>query len=265
MSVEKYILLDSLLFKIISTPDKESVVLAIPKICADKIITLYHSSLFAGHQGVIKTYLTISDKFIIPNLIHYLGSYIKSCHICQIICNKKPLTRQLQTRIYLNYRPLSRLIMDLKVMPHSSKGHKFILCIIDEVKNYLIIVPIYQSRAEEIDEALIEHIVTQYCVPDCIIMDQDRAFMSSLMKYLFNKFDIEINRVTPYNHHLLQAEHGIKSLSTILMKHLINLGEMWPKYLPLATIMYNTFNCQNLTNYSPYELVFMRKPKVLLI
>ena len=69
---EKYILLDSLLFKIVSTPEKEMALLAIPEICADKIITLYHSSLFAGHQGVIKTYLTMNDKFFIPNLIHYL-------------------------------------------------------------------------------------------------------------------------------------------------------------------------------------------------
>ena len=68
---EKYILLDSLLFKII--PDKEKALLAIPEVCADKIITLYHTSLFVGHQGVIKTYLTISDKFFIPNLIHYLS------------------------------------------------------------------------------------------------------------------------------------------------------------------------------------------------
>ena len=68
---EGYILLDSLLFKI--TSEKESAVLAIQEACADKIITLYHSSLFAGHQGVIKTYLTISDKFFIPNLIHYLS------------------------------------------------------------------------------------------------------------------------------------------------------------------------------------------------
>ena len=65
-----------------STPEKETAVLAIPETRAEKIITLYHSSLFAGHQRVIKTYLTISDKFFIPNLIHYLRSYIKGCHIC---------------------------------------------------------------------------------------------------------------------------------------------------------------------------------------
>ena len=43
---EIYILLDSLLFKVVSTPDKEAALLAIPETCADKIITLYHSSLF---------------------------------------------------------------------------------------------------------------------------------------------------------------------------------------------------------------------------
>ena len=68
----------------------------------------------------------------------------------------------------------------------------------------------------------------------------------------------------PYNHQSLQAEHGIKSLSMILAKHLTNLGQMWPKDLSLATFLYNTFNTPNLVNYSPYKLVFGRKPKVLL-
>ena len=121
----------------------------------------YLSSLFAGHQGVIKTYLTMSDKFFIPNLIHYLQSYIKGCHICQLACNEKPPTRQLQTRINLNYRPLFRLSMDLEVMPRSYKGHKFILCVIDEVMNYLITVPIHQSKSEEIGNVLIEIIITK--------------------------------------------------------------------------------------------------------
>ena len=40
---EKYILLDSLLFKIVSNPDKELAVLAILETCADSIIVLYHS------------------------------------------------------------------------------------------------------------------------------------------------------------------------------------------------------------------------------
>ena len=92
---ERYILLDSLLFKI--TPEKETAVLAVPEIYADMIITLYHSSLFAEHQGLIKVYLTISENFFIPNLIHYVRSYIKGCPICQIAHNVKSPVRQHKT------------------------------------------------------------------------------------------------------------------------------------------------------------------------
>ena len=154
---EKYILLDSLLFKIVTTPEKEMALLAIPEVCADKIIILYHTSLYAGHQGVIIMYLRISNKFFVPKLIHYLHSYIKGCHICQLAYNEKPPMWQLQTRINLNYGPLSRLSMDLK--PRSNKGHKYILCLIDEVTKYLITTPMHQSKLEEIGNALIENVI----------------------------------------------------------------------------------------------------------
>ena len=144
----------------------------------------------------------MSDKLFIPSLIHYLRSYIKGCHLCQLACNEKLSPRQLQTRINPNYVPLSRLSMDLKVMPRSYKGHKFILCIINEATNYLIAVPIFQAKLEEI-EALIDNVITKYCIPEYIIMDQDSAFMSLLMTYLLNKFNIKIRSVVPYNHQSL--------------------------------------------------------------
>ena len=189
---------------------------------------------------------------------------MEGSHICQLSRKDKTPSRQLQTRINLNYRPLPRLSMDLKVMQRSHKGHKFILCIIDEVTNYLITVPIHQSRSEEIGDAIIENIISKYCIPEHIIMDQDSAFMSMLMNYLFKKLNIKIKTVALYNHQSVQAEHGIKSLLTILTKHLTEQGEMWPNFLPLGTLAYNTFNSPNLGNYSPDELVFSRKPKVFL-
>ena len=64
------------------------------------------------------------------------------------------------------------------------------------------------------------------CIQDYIIMDQDSVFMSSIINYLFKKFNIKIKTVAPYNHQSLKAEHGIKSLFTILTKHLSDLGQM---------------------------------------
>ena len=54
------------------------------------------------------------------------------------------------------------------------------------------------------------------------------------------------------------------NLISDLTKHLTVLGQMWTKYLSLAIFAYNTFNSPNLGNYSPYELTFRRKPKLLL-
>ena len=195
--------------------------------------------------------------------MHYLRSYITGCHVCQLNRKDKLLERQLQLRINLNYRPLLRLSMDLKVMLKSYKGDRYILCMIDKVTNYIITDPVKQAKSEEIREILINNVFSKYCVPDYIIMDLDSAFMSLLMSYLFKKLVIKIKTVAPYNHQSLQAEHGIKSLSNILTKHLTKSGDMWIDYLPFATLAHNTYNSPNLSNYSPYELVFGRKPKLL--
>ena len=75
---------------------------------------------------------------------------------------------------------------------------------------------------------------------------------------------INIKTVGPYNHKSLQAEHGIKSLSSIPLKYLTGQGQTWHRFLSLATFAYNIFHTLYLGNYSPYELVFGRKPRILI-
>ena len=92
---------------------------------------------------------------------------------------------------------MSRLSMALKVMPRLHKGHRYILYIIDEVTNFLVTVPIFQPKSEEVGETLLEHVITKNCIPEYIIMDKDSAFMSSLMTYLCHRLDIKIKTIAP--------------------------------------------------------------------
>ena len=119
-------------------------------------------------------------------------------------------------------------------MPKSYRGHKFILCVIDEMTNYLITMPIYQARSEEIGDSLIDNVISKFGIPEYLIMDQDSAFMSTIMNYLFRKLNIKIKTVPPFNHKSLQAEHGIKSLSAILTKHLTEQGQMQTKIFTIS-------------------------------
>ena len=54
---------------------------------------------------------------------------------------------------------MSRLSVDLKVMTKLHKGHRYILCVIDEVTSFLITAPIFQARSEEVGDALLEHVI----------------------------------------------------------------------------------------------------------
>ena len=111
---------------------------------------------------------------------------------------------------------------------------------------------------------MIDHVFSKYSISECLIIDQDSVFMSTLITYLFTKLDIKIKMVAPYSHQSFQAEHEIKSVTTIFMKCLTGLGQYWPKYLLFARYSYNTFHKPNLNGFSPYELVFAIKPKLLI-
>ena len=69
--------------------------------------------------------------------------------------------------------------------------------------------PLYQARLEEVGEALIENVISKFGTPEYIIMDQDCAFMSSLINYLFKALGIKIKTVGPYNHKSLLCKDTI--------------------------------------------------------
>ena len=71
-------------------------------------------------------------------------------------------------------------------------------------------------------------------------------------------FVINIILVSPTNHKSLQAEHGIKSLSGLLVKHLSEQCN-WVSCLSYSSLCYNCYDSPNLDGHSPYELVFGHK------
>ena len=171
-------------------------------------------------------------------------------HTCQIIKQDKSKQRYREGRLFLNYRPMRKVSMDIKYMPKAENGMKFILVIIDDNLNYMVTVSLPQIKTELICEALIVHLISKHSVPDMIICDMDATFMSSLMQYMLYKFKITLNIVSPYNHGHLKAEAGIKAISNILIKHLTGQGKDWSLYLPISTLIYNCYNTPNLSGLS---------------
>ena len=62
-------------------------------------------------------------------------------------------------------------------------------------------------------------------------MDQDSAFMSMLMNYLFKRLNIKIKTVALYKPSILTSRAWNKFTIDNLSKHLTEQGQMWSKFL----------------------------------
>ena len=230
-----YMLLDNLLFKI--TRDcitKEyKPLLCVPTSKVDMLLHYFHSSLMGGHMGITKTYLTLSQRFFCPNLAHHVRAFIIGCHVCQTVKMSKSIKRPLQKRININIPALCKISMDIKHMP-SSQGYSFVLVMICEVSNFLVVAPLRSAQTIPVCNAIRSRFIAHFGPPTHIISDQDPAFVSSLAQAFFQHFGIRLIMISPSNHKSLLAEHGIKSLAEILKCHLSGLGPNWPDYLDFS-------------------------------
>ena len=251
-------ILDGLLFKIIELDDgRLDTVLCIPTSEVHILLDTYHSSLIGGHSGITKCYQAISQRFYCPNLAKNLRAYITGCHICQMFKKGKNLQRPYQKRMNINTPAMTRISMDIKQMP-ANKGYSHILVLLCEVSNYMVALPLQTTRTQSISEAFQRGYLAYFGPPTHIICDQDTAITSFLMEAFVTQLNIKVILVSPTNHKSLQAKHGIKSLSGLLVKHLSEVWS-WHSCLPCSMLCYNAYSTPNLNGYSPYELVFGHK------
>ena len=264
INANNHFLLGTLLFKL--TPNKLGVmnpVLCVPPSKMDLILDHYHSSLLGGHQGMNKTLMTLQERFFCPRLGDIVRSYIVSCHVCQLFRNSKRFDRPFLQRKYdINQGTMTCISMDIKHMPGSSTGHNYILVMLCEISNFMVTAPMVTATSPEICQVMQDHLICVFGNPVKLICDQDPAFMSHLTQTMLLSYGVKLITVSPTNHKSLLAEHGIKSLSNILMKHLTGLGLDWNIYCKPAMLVYNSYTSPNLADFSPFELVFGRKANI---
>ena len=123
----------------------------------------------------------------------------------------------------INVPAMTRLSMDIKQMTVNG-GYSHILVLLCEVTNFMVALLLRSTRTQHILDVFQKGYLAYFGPPTHIVCDQDPAFMSSLMEAFVTHLNIKVILVSPTNHKPLQAEHSIKSLSGLLVKH---LSEVW--------------------------------------
>ena len=156
----------------------------------------------------------------------------------------KDFKRPYQKRINLNVPAMTKISMDIKQMP-VNKGYSHILVLLCEVTNYMVALPLMSTRTPNILDAFQRGYQAYFGPPTHIVCDQDPAFTSSLMEAFVTQLNIKVILVSPTNHQSLQAEHDIKSLSDLLVKHLSTVWS-WHSVFPYSMLCYNGYSSPNL-------------------
>ena len=172
-----YVVVNQLLFKIEKVKQGktyESIpLLVIPEKFEYNIFHMYHTSLLSMHQGLWKTFLTIRNKYYIPNLFVKLRTFIQACYLCQ---RSKPCQKQGTPHygyIPKDYMPLEHLAVDIKYMPNGFNGFRFLIMVMCKQTNFVFAIPSKDRTARAISDALI-HRVFAITGPPAIFVSRQR-------------------------------------------------------------------------------------------
>jgi hypothetical protein len=111
--------------------------------------------------------------------------YVTNCKICQRNKFTVPYFRAPFQETDTQFHPWDKIYLDLvDPMPLSEEGHKYILTCQDNLRKYLIAVPLFSQTAEEVSLNFLRCVILQYGIPGSIVTDQGSQFMGDLFKRL---------------------------------------------------------------------------------
>ena len=144
------------------------------------------------HFGMRKTIQRIEAHFFWPTLIKDVKLYVKSCGLCQKRLRRTKFDRVPISPVVRANSSFEQVNIDLigPLEPKSSRGHKYILCLIDSCTRWVEAVPLKTLTAKETCDALIS-IFTRIGVPNILISDNGTNMVSGLNKELNRRLGIE--------------------------------------------------------------------------
>ncbi|GJS16945.1 retrotransposable element Tf2 [Tanacetum coccineum] len=187
--------------------------------------------------------------------------FIRECDTCQ--------RQKLDLAAYLGLlKPLpipekiwSSISMDFIEGLPSSQGKIVIMVIVDRLSKYAHFIALQHSfSASTIAQVFLDNVYKLHGLPDSIVSDRDKVFISYLWQSLFKVLKVQLKLSTAYHPETDgQTEVVNKCLECFLRCMTRERPREWPMWLPLAEFWYNT-NFHTTIQTTPFEAVYGQTP-----
>jgi hypothetical protein len=146
--------------------------------------------------------------------------------------------------------------MIVKINPPSSKGHQFILAIIDYFTKWVEVVPMKSVTSKDVINFIKEHVIHRFGIPQTITTDEGLVFISDEFKKFTADMGIKLIRSSLYYAQANgQAEAYNQSLIKLIKRKIDEHPRRWHEVLSEALWAYRV-SCHGATRTSPYHRVY---------
>ena len=116
-----------------------------------KILKEMHECPIGGHQVVQRTYEKLKLYVTWPGMCRDVEEYIRKCDICQKNKFTRPYINDPFQETITQYQPWDKLYLDIVgPFPMTDEGYRYIFTCQDNLRKYLIPVPMMTQIADEV-------------------------------------------------------------------------------------------------------------------
>eukprot|EP00745_Piridium_sociabile_P033382 TRINITY_DN571_c0_g1_i10.p1 TRINITY_DN571_c0_g1~~TRINITY_DN571_c0_g1_i10.p1 ORF type:complete len:1565 (+),score=261.65 TRINITY_DN571_c0_g1_i10:102-4796(+) len=258
-AVAVYVQTDGLLYRRYTKGGNHCRQLVVPKALRKTVLEMGHDTPMAGHLGTRKTLERIRQDFYWPGINGDVRKYCRSCDPCQRTTPKGRTTRVPVGTVPLVGEPFAKVGIDLvgPIKPASSRGHRFILVVVDYATRYPEAVPLRGIDSETVAEALWQ-IWTRVGIPKEVLTDMGTQFVSHVMTQVNRLVGIRAQTTTPYH---AQANGLVERFNATLKQMLKRLCQDhpkdWDRFVPAVLFAYREVPQESM-RFSPFELLYGR-------
>ncbi|KAJ8376080.1 hypothetical protein SKAU_G00066600 [Synaphobranchus kaupii] len=237
--------------------------LLVPRPFIPSVLQLAHTHLLGARLGVEKTLERIKTRFYWPGVKKAVEDYCRSCPDWQQVV-PRPHQKSPLIPLPIISGPFSRIGMDLVgPLPRSSRGHQYILVVLDYATRYPEAIPLRTMATKGIARELML-LFSRVGLPEEILTDQGTPFMSRIMRDLCQLMKVTQLRTSVYHPQTDGlVERFNQTLKKMLKKTMEADGRNWDQLLPFVLFAIREVP-QASTGFSPFELLYGRRPRGLL-
>lgn len=231
----------------------------VPKELRLQVMRNSHDDPKAGHGGVNKTLFRVQAKYYWPDMVADIANFVRKCSICAKSKPEQKAPAGFASARKVVTRPWEAIAIDIVgPLPKSSRGNRFILCVLDTFSKFLVTFAMRNATASKVCELLEERIFLMFGAPKTIICDNGVQFISKQFRKLSDEYGTTLAFNANYHPQANPVERYNRTLKTMLRCYVFENHQHWDKLLPKVTCAIRS-SVNDVTRETPYFINFGRE------